>query len=98
MTQFQKARFLRVLVSEEYEGKEGKQKAWTEVGRAWFKLTKDGREMVSVRITPGLAVSGEFVIMAAEDRSEENTPAPERQRHGDDGGEKRAKFKTGGGR
>jgi hypothetical protein len=94
MTQFEKARFLRVLISEEYEGKDGKQKAWHEVGRAWFKTSRDGREMVSVRITPGLSVSGEFVIMAAEDRTEE--PAPERKRSAsDDGGDKASRHKGG---
>jgi hypothetical protein len=97
MSSLKDARFLRVLISEEYEGREGKRKSWLQVGSAWVKTSKSGEEYISLRIVPGLSISGELVIMPAKDREEQaDSQQPRHETHGDDGGEKRGKFRAGG--
>jgi hypothetical protein len=96
MSGIKEARFLRVLISEEYEGRDGKRKSWLQVGSAWIKTSKSGEEYISLRIVPGLSISGELVIMPAKDREEQTQEPPQHSRHGDDNGEKKSKFRTGG--
>lgn len=66
MTSLKGAKFLRVIVVENFTKKDtGEVKdRWHEVGAAWFKTDRHGNEYVAVSLIPGVSLSGKFHIRA----------------------------------
>ena len=65
-----------VIVGEEYRGRDGQTKtSWTRVGTI-FRETASGA--LSGKITPGLALTGTFIVKARTQKPEEGgqTPSP----------------------
>lgn len=70
MSNLGSAKFLRVVISEQFEVNGEKRRRQTQVGTAWLKKTKEGEEYVSIRITPGLSVSGDLSVFQHHERDE----------------------------
>lgn len=85
MTKLKNAKFLRVLVVEQFTNKttgEVREK-WHEVGAAWLKDDRHGNEYVAIQLIPGVSLSGKFQIRAPlPAREDEPEPAPAQQKKG----------------
>ena len=89
MTTLKEAKFLIVSVVENYERNGEQGSAWHEVGRAWLRRNKAGAEYLSVKIHPGISVTGDLMIQAPLPKRDDPAPTPAPR---GDGGEKGGRF------
>jgi hypothetical protein len=80
------ARYLKVMVLDEYETKTGEKKTnWIEVGRAFISHSKSsGEAYVQVKIPQGISLTGEFQIRAPLPKREDSEPGGHPQAPRDD--------------
>jgi uncharacterized protein (DUF736 family) len=56
----------------EYKDRDGKERSqFTRVGSAWTKTSRDGEPLISIELTPGLAVSGKLVCFLPKEKDDE---------------------------
>lgn len=72
-----KTRFTLNTVRTYTQGGE-ERRGYTEVGVAWLGETKDGAMVLSLRVYPGISVSGELVAFEARPKAEGKLPRGQR--------------------
>lgn len=80
------AKWLKVMVLDEYETKEGEKRTnWIEVGRAFISHSRtSGEQYIQVKIPDGISVTGEFQIRAPLPKREtpdHHTSSPQQEKN-----------------